>query len=227
LERGKGIRLPFVSIFTKTLGVLKFLSLSVVAVALLFSVPVSAQDVVNGSFEGTPVSPNSFSSNFTGSSWTPSNSNVLLISNNFGNLGLTSFGSQYLGFTDPGMATQTVSGFGADQNFVLELYFADLAGSANPQLTVTISGAASASSVFNAPVTGPMGADPIPFVKVAVPFTTTSAGDITIALADTGSADLAVDNVSLSVPEVSPVWAMLLLSGWLGARILRRARRCV
>jgi hypothetical protein len=95
---------------------------------------------------------------------------------------------------------------------VLTLFFANLAGSANPQLTVTISGAANATGIFNAPVSGPNGANPYPFQQAQVPFTTIADGDITVALLDSGCASVAVDNVSLaSVPEASP-FAMILLA---------------
>ena len=173
----------------------------------------AAPDLLNGSFED-PVRPaNSILSGNGGTFWTANNSNVNLISNNFGNLGTTPYGNQYIGFSLTGASDQqTVSGFLAGQSYVLTLFFADIANNANPQLTVTISGAASATGIFNAPVSGPNGANPYPFQQAQVLFTTIADGDITVALTDSGSASVAVDNVSLtSVPEPSP-FAMILLA---------------
>jgi hypothetical protein len=195
------------------------LLLSVASCSLAFAAAAfplrvyAAPDLLNGSFEDPPLNPNSISSGNGGTFWTANNSNVNLISNNFGNLGTTPYGNQYIGFSLTGASDQqTVSGFLAGQSYVLTLFFADIANNANPQLTVTISGAASATGIFNAPVSGPNGANPYPFQQAQLPFTTTADGDITVALIDSGSASVAVDNVSLtSVPEPSP-FAMILLA---------------
>jgi hypothetical protein len=169
--------------------------------------------ILNGSFEGPVLSPNATFANNGGDFWIPSGSAVLLVSNNFGSLGTTPYGNQYLGFSLTGASDQqTVSGFLAGQSYVLDFYFADIADNANPQITVTISGAADAMSVFNAPISGPNGANPYPFQHAIVPFTATADGDITFLFTDTGSASVALDNVSLSaVPEPSAI-AMILLA---------------
>jgi hypothetical protein len=195
------------------------LLLSVVSCSLAFAAAAfplrvyAAPDLLNGSFEDPALAPNSFSSGNEGTSWTANNSNVNLVSDNYGNLGKTPYGRQYLGFTAPAASDQqTVSGFLADQSYVLTLFFADVAGSANPQLTVTISGAANATGTFTAPVSDASGGQ-YPFQQADVPFTTFADGAVTVALMDSGSADVAVDNVSLaSVPEASPAFAMILLA---------------
>jgi hypothetical protein len=170
-------------------------------------------DILNGSFEGPVLLPNSILAGNGGDFWTPSGSDVILVSNNFSSLGTTPYGNQYLGFSLTGASDQqTVSGFLAGQSYVLDFYFADIAGNANPQITLTISGAADAIGIFNAPVTGSNGANPYPFQHATVPFTTTADGDITFLFTDTGSASVALDNVSLSaVPEPSSI-AMILLT---------------
>jgi hypothetical protein len=191
------------------------LLLSVASCSLAFAAAAfplrvdAAPDLLNGSFENPVLPANSISSGNGGTSWTANNSNVNLVSNNFGNLGTTPYGNQYIGFSLTGASNQqTVSGFLAGQSYVLTLFFANLAGSANPQLTVTISGAANATSIFNPP----MNSSPSQFQQGEVPFTTIADGDITVALLDSGSANVAVDNVSLtSVPEPSP-FAMILLA---------------
>jgi hypothetical protein len=193
-----------------------FCSLAVAAATFPLRVH-AAPDLLNGSFEDPPLGPNSISNNNGsgngGTFWTANNSNVNLISNNFGNLGTTPYGNQYIGFSGPGASDQqTVSGFLAGQSYVLTLFFSDIANSANSQLTVTVTGAASATGIFNAPPDNSQGG-PYPFQQAQVPFTTIAGGDITVALLDSGSANVAVDNVSLaSVPEASPVFAMILLT---------------
>jgi hypothetical protein len=169
-------------------------------------------DILNGSFEGPALLPNSIFAG-GGDFWTPSASGVLLVSNNFNALGTTPYGNQYLGFSLTGASDQqTVSGFLAGQSYVLDFFFADIASNANPQITVTISGAADALGVFNAPISGPNAGNPYPFQRATVPFTTTADGDITFLFTDTGSASVALDNVSLSaVPEPSSI-AMILLT---------------
>jgi hypothetical protein len=180
--------------------------------------------LLNGSFEGPPLAPNSFSAG-GGTSWTPSGS-VFIFSNNFDNDGTTPFGTQYLGLTDPNASDQqTVSGFLAGQSYILDMFFADAANNASPQLTVTISGAASALGVFNAPVSGPNGTDPYPFQEAMVPFTTTIDGNVTFLLTSTGGAGVVVDNVFLDVPEASPDFAMILLTATMALGFCRRSAK--
>ena len=138
-------------------------------------------------------------------SWTPNNSNVFIISNNFSEFGNTPFGNQYLGFSSPGAQDeQTIPGFVAGQEYVLDLWISDIAGSSNPQLQVLITGAATATQTFNANQTSSLS-----FLEEQVPFTATIDGSITLDLIDAGSANVAVDNVSIAaVPEPSTVFAM-------------------
>jgi hypothetical protein len=212
------------------------LSLSV-ACALAFTAVVfplrayAVPAILNGSFEDPALLPNTISAGNGGTSWTPNGANVNLVSNNFNNLGTTPFGNQYLAFSLTGASDQqTVSGFLAGQSYVLDLFFADIANNANPQLTITISGAASAVGSFNAPVSGPNGTNPYPFQEATLPFTTTADGAITFLLTDTGSASLAVDNVSFSpaaVPEASPTFTTLLIALATIGFCLRSAQRQV
>ena len=122
-----------------------------------------------------------------------------------------------------------MSGFLAGQSYILYLFFADIAGNANPQLTVMITGAASSNSVFSAMVSGPNGAGQYPFQEIQVPFTTTSDGDVTFSLIDTGAASVAVDNVTIAaVPEPSSTLTILLVGAatavWSFLAHRRRAR---
>jgi hypothetical protein len=184
--------------------------------------------ILNGSFEDPGLSPDTLSAG-GGTSWTPNGGNVFIVSNNFDNLGITPYGSQYLGFTQSGASDQqAVAGFLAGQNYVLDLFFADIAGNADPQLTVMITGAANASGVFDAPVSGPNGNAPYPFQEVQVPFTTTADGDVTFLLIDSGAASLAVDNVSIApVPEPSSTLTLLLVGAATAAWSFRLRRRSV
>ena len=188
----------------------------------------AAPDILNGSFEGPVLLPNSSLGSNGGDFWTASGPAVILVSNNFGSLGTTPYGNQYLGFSLTGASDQqTVSGFLAGQSYVLDFYFADIANNANPQITVTISGAADAIGVFNAPVSGPNGANPYPFQHATVPFTTTADGDITFLFTDTGSASVALDNVTLTsvpVPEPSSI-AMILLAATVAVGFCTRSAK--
>jgi hypothetical protein len=196
------------------LGLLLSIAACSLAVTALVCPPraYAGPDILNGSFEGPVLSPNNILPS-GGDFWTPNGTAVLLVSNNFNSLGTTPYGNQYLGFSLTGASDQqTVSGFLTGQSYVLDFFFADIANNANPQITVTISGAADAISVFNAPVSGPNGANPYPFQHAVLPFTTTADGDITFIFTDTGSASVALDNISLSaVPEPSSI-AMILLT---------------
>jgi hypothetical protein len=192
-----------------------------------FPVRVDAgSGILNGSFEGPSIGPDNLVTG-GGDFWTPNNSNVFIVSNNFGNLGTTPFGDQYLAFSSPSASDQqTVSGFLTGENYVLTLYFGDIANNAGPQLTVSLMGVATGSYIFNAPVSGPNGANPYSFQRIDIPFTTTADGDVTFALIDSGLASLAVDNVSIqAVPEASPVLLMFFSSAVVAVRFLFRLRR--
>jgi hypothetical protein len=181
--------------------------------------------VLNGSFEDPAYAPNSIHGG-GGTFWTPggtgNGSNVFILSNNYSNFGTTPFGNQYLGFTAPlASDQQTISGFLAGQSYVLDLFISDVANNSNPQLQVTLTGAANATGTFSAPQS-----QFLAFQDVQLPFTTTSSGNITLDLIDFGSASIAVDNVSImSVPEPSAVFTMLLLTGILTTGAINRIRR--
>lgn len=73
-----------------------------------------------------------------------------------------------------------------------------------------------------------MGNSPIPFLEGQLLFTTIADGSITFAFTDTGSASVALDNVSIAaVPEASPVFSMLLLSAVMASGYFLRFRRRV
>jgi hypothetical protein len=65
----------------------------------------AAPDLLNGSFEDPAYLPNTLNSG-GGTFWTPSGSNVYIVSNNYNNLGTTPYGNQYLGFTAPAASDQ-------------------------------------------------------------------------------------------------------------------------
>jgi hypothetical protein len=170
--------------------------------------------VLNGSFED-PMNPPSGFQTGGGTSWTPMGSNVFILSNSFGGP-QTMFGDQYLGIAMGGSSDQqTIPGFLTGQSYVLDLFIANIFGSLNPKLTVTITGAATAAATFAATDS---------FSEVQLPFSATSNGNITLSLIDAGS-NIAVDNVTVAAaPEPSTVFAMLLLSGTLTLGAIRRGR---
>ena len=201
-------------------GVASFL----VAFAIWAPLSSDAQAIQDGSFEDPAYPPNSINGG-GGAQWTAGGtgggSNVFILTNNFGNFGTTPFGNQYLAFTAPGASDQqTSSGFLAGQSYVLSLFISDVANNAAPQLQVTLTGAANATDTFSVPQTSFLS-----FQEFELPFTTTSDGDITLALIDVGPASVAVDNVTLlAVPEPSTVFAMVLVSTVLAGGAIRRFR---
>ena len=194
-----------------------------IVLGLLAQVSVSHADpsLLNGSFEDPVLAPNSIQTG-GGTSWTPNNSSVFIISNNFSNFGTTPFGNQYLGFDKPNAQDeQTVSGFVAGQDYLLDLWISDIANSSNPKLQVLITGAATAGGTFSASQTPSLS-----FLEVQLPFTAVSDGSITLDIIDAGSANLAVDNVSIAeaVPEPSTIFAMILVTGTVATGAARKFR---
>ena len=204
----------FFWIFIKT-SRLKLHSFAVAVIGLAASTaPLCHADplVKNGSFELPDISGSSQQDG--GMDWIPSDSNVYILTNNFGGPTTTS-GDQYLGIAMKGSSdSQTIALTG--QSYVLDLFIANIFGSQSPKLTVTITGVATATDTFNATDT---------FQEVQLPFTATADGNITLSLINAGP-NIAVDNVTIeAVPEPSTLFAMLLLSGTLTLGAVRRIRR--
>jgi hypothetical protein len=194
-----------------------FFAVAVIALATT-TAPLCRADpvVLNGSFEDPVIAP-ATSQAGGGTSWTTSGPNVFILSNNFGGP-VTPFGDQYLGIASPGSSDQqSIPGFVTGQNYILDLFIANIFNSQNPKLTATITGAATVTGTFNATST---------FQEVQLPFAATANGNITLSLIDSGAANIAADNVTIeTLPEASTVFAMLLVSGTLTLGAVRRIRR--
>ena len=185
-----------------------------------------AQTLLNGSFE-LPALTDGDDARGAGNNWVSTGTNFIE-TNGEPFFGDTPYGNQYLDNSSGATASQTIAtGFAMDARYHLSLVVAALFD-AGQTLSITISGAATASQSFDiAANPNPTGA--LPFVTVAVDFTTTVAGPVTITLGDisTDGNALAIDNVALlAVPEPS-AWVMALSGlGLLGGiRRLRCARR--
>jgi hypothetical protein len=129
----------------------------------------------------------------------------LVVANDYGSFGTTSYGSQYLVLTATSdSVSQVIDSFIAGENYVLTADYADLRGSPGRTFTLAISGAAVDSQTFSATGAGNYGAGAIPFQMAALFFTANSNGAATITLSDNavdsnpGQNQVAVDNVSLS-----------------------------
>ena len=112
-----------------------------------------------------------------GTSWTPT-ANDFVISNDYDSYGTTPYGSQYLDLNQGGAAdSQTVTGFIAGQTYVLGANYAEILPSVTPLFTLSVSGAAVASSTFTGAVsTGPYGTGPFPFQSAVIVFTALTSG---------------------------------------------------
>src|ERR1022692_2119710 len=208
---------------TKATSTLRTVCLAFFFVATSLTSVHAVPILLNGSFESPVISPNTDVSG-GGDFWT-GNSGAFIVANNFNSFGTTPYGNQYLGL-EGGTDQQSVAGFLAGQNYVLDLFFADAAGQPNPTLSVTLSGVASGVSTFTAPVTGPNGNNPYPFLEEKVFFTPSANGSVTFLLADSGSV-LAIDNLSLQqisngVPDPGSS-ALLLGLGIVGLVGVQRA----
>ncbi len=197
--------------------------------------------LLDGGFELPALAANSFVAG-GGASWTPTGS-VFVISNDYNSYGNTPYGTQYLDLNQGGTSdSQTVAGFIAGQTYVLGANFAEILPSVTPQFTLSVSGAAVASSTFTGAIsTGPYGAGVFPFQSAVIVFTALTSGSATITLTNSsGSASagmnfpaIAVDNVSLYgglaqppvIPEPTTDVAVLLGAGGLSAVAFRRRAR--
>lgn len=180
------------------------------------------QPVQNGSFENPGVNGQVAGA---GNNWTVTG-NPFVLSNNAG-LGTTTYGNQWERLNAGSTVAQTLPGtLNLGQLYTLSLVAADVYGQGD-QLTLTVSGAATASQVFTIPGHG-FSSGALPFVEYDLSFTPTSTGNVTITLANTGTTNgLALDNVQVSVPEPSTWAAVAAGAGLLGFVALRRrsARR--
>ena len=209
--------------------------LVVVILIATFSLPCRSQGaalLLNGSFEGPALAANSYVAG-GGTSWTSSGT-AYVISNDYGSYGNTPYGSQYLDLNTAGDSdAQTITGFVAGQSYVLGAYFADLPGAANPQLTLSVAGAATGSSVTTGTVGGFYGTGTIAFQSATLVFTAVASGSATITLTNSSGASgnayypaIAVDNLTLSgVPEPTTCAAGIFGAVGLGIVALRRRLR--
>ncbi len=117
-----------------------------IALALLAlgSGRATAQILLNGSFEAPPISEIQPGA---GADWTsPAPAHVFLITNNYslagGDVGITPYGSQFVGINKGASISQVITGFVAGQQYVLGADFAGLPGEASSNFTMLVSGAA-------------------------------------------------------------------------------------
>jgi hypothetical protein len=191
------------------------------AVLVLASSSAQAQVLLDGGFESPRLAPNSVQSG-AGTVWTVSSGGALIVSNNYENLGVTPYGTQYLSLNARSSVSQTIAGFVTGETYVLGADFADETGDPGQTFTLSISGVANASLTLPVLVTGSeagYGSGTIPFQSAVIVFQATSNGSATVTLANApaggGTNDpLAVDNVALygdtvPIPEPS-TWALFL-----------------
>ena len=217
------------------------LVLSALAILAVGASHAQAQvTLLDGGFELPTLAANSFVAG-GGTSWTTAGvaGQVFVISNDYGSYGNTPYGSQYLDLNQGGTSdSQSVSGFVAGQTYVLGANFAEILPSVTPQFTLSVSGAAVASSTFMGSVsTGPYGTGAIPFQSAVIVFTALTSGSATITLTNSSALPvtgnfpaIAVDNVALYggltspplVPEPGTTAAMLLGAGALTVVAIRR-----
>jgi MYXO-CTERM domain-containing protein len=207
----------------------RLLSVAFAAVVLcLASRPANAQILLNGGFE-LPLISSGSTSTATPTSWTDSSD--FIISNGNGVTGNTPYGSQYLDLTPSATLSQQISGFTANQTYVLGFDYEYQTG--DPlALTVSVSGAANSTASFALNVSGAgfEGANQIPFQSGVLVFTASSSGSATISFSNLGAA-VALDNVGLygnivtppATPEPSTYAEMLLgLVALAGLGLMRR-----
>ena len=178
----------------------------------------SAQMIQNGSFENPALVGTKYVSG-SGANWTAT-AGAFVLTNDFG-FGITPFGNQWEEFANNTTDTQTISdGFVTGTPYTLSLVASDVSGSTGDQLTLSVSGSATAGQTFPIPArTGGQNPGALQFASYALTFTPMTAGPVTVTLAAGSSGGgIAIDNVQLTVPEPS-TWTLLLavavlLSGW-------------
>jgi hypothetical protein len=193
----------------------RLLSVAFATLALgLASNHASAQVLLNGGFE-LPLIASGGSSGTAPTDWTDSSDTIF--SNGNGVVGNTPYGSQFVVLLPGDALSQTISGFTANQTYVLGFDFEYQVG--DPlDLTASVTGAANASEPFTLGAGGPEGNGTIPFQSGVLVFTASASGSATISFEDDGAA-VALDNVGLygniktappTTPEPSTYAEMLI-----------------
>ncbi|MDR3401481.1 MAG: PEP-CTERM sorting domain-containing protein [Chthoniobacter sp.] len=186
-----------------------------------------AQTLLDGGFEN-PTVPMQASGG--GTDWTPSGS--VFITNNAMTLGRTIYGAQWLQLNSFNAAdAQTISsGFSIGSTYTFSIAASDVGNGAGDQLTITISGGATASQAFSIPTRTATGDNDFTFANASLDFTPASAGPITFTIANTGAGPgpaLAVDNAQIQlVPEPSSLASLFgALAALIGVRRWRGRER--
>jgi MYXO-CTERM domain-containing protein len=204
-----------------------FFLAAIAAVVLFISPRLHAQVLLDGSFETSVIPPSSEVAG-AGPDWT--SSGAFLVRNDFGNLGNTPYGSQYLGLNPGSFVTQTITGFVAGETYVLGADFVSNGAIGTPQVTFSISGAAVDSQTFSVISNPANNSGFFPFQSDVLLFTAGSSGSATIEIFSI-NANIAVDNVALfgnaptspTAPEPSTYAEMLLgLVALAGFGLMRR-----
>ena len=199
------MKAPLYSHIASYLGIALGFSLAATKVA-------AAPVLLNGSFEDPALAGTNFASG-SGANWTAT-AGAFVLTNNFG-FGTTPYGSQWEEFANNTTDTQTISsGFTPNTRYVLSLVASDVSGNSGDQLTLSVSGGATATQTFSLPArTGGQNSGALPFVSYTLTFTPTTVGPVVVTLAAGSSGGgIAIDNVQfLAVPEPS-TWALLGLS---------------
>ena len=188
--------------------------LTLLAAALAIAAPrLHAQMLLNGSFENPAIGDNGTGYiNGSGDNWNPTG--TVYVFSNARNEGSTSYGSQWLSLAPAATDTQTLTGtLTLGRTYTLSVAATTAApNSANDQLTLSVSGAATASQTFAIPSRTDAQDGPLTFMTYSLSFTPTATGNVTVTLAaaNTGfnqNLPVAIDNVQV-VPEPS-TWALL------------------
>ena len=195
---------------------------------------VRGQTILNGSFELPSLGNNGYATG-AGDSWVPTGSNVFVTSNGSFSSGNTIYGLQLLHLASAGNSVaQTVgSGFAIGQTYYLSLAAADSSRSGE-SLMVSISGGATASTVFSIPENGNAGVtgSTIPFLTYGLPFTVTTGSPVTFNISAvtgtyqgfTTNGGEYIDNVVVSpAPEPGTWVSMVLGMAVLGWAVRRRS----
>lgn len=175
----------------------------------------AAATLLNGSFEIGAIPPGTSETGSSGLFWHARDVNLL--ANPFPIVGSTPFGNQYILMNPGPLGTdeQLVAGFLSGETYAVAFYFASIWGDVphDAAVSLTISGAATGVFAFTGPAgLGTYAPGNIQFEVAKFIFTTKEDGAVNFLISNLGSAELAVDNVSLrQVPETAS--NVLLLEG--------------
>jgi len=204
----------------------RFLSVAfAIFILCLASRQSNAQILLNGGFEDPQI--NGTLSLATPADWTDSSDEI--IANGNGVLGNTPYGTQFLELQPAAALSQQISGFTANQTYVLGFDYEYQTGTPDP-LTVSVTGAANVSEQFTLSGGGYAGSNTINFQSGVLVFTASSSGLATISFSNLGAA-VALDNIGLygnivtvpTTPEPSTYAEMLLsLVALAGLGLVRR-----